>query len=486
MSTEPRALGWLAPIAAVPPAAALGAAVWSEAPAIGAAIAAAIGAGAGLFVARRRRPSQALHDFFAFSMVASTLAFGGSALATMHASAPIDPFDLSARLVAGALVGMAYGVVIGAALALVLRARSLGATGLFAVGLGWTVVPVSLALVTKDPGRLAALVGILGWLGAVASLRADLQALARSSAGAGARERAARTPAPFVRRALVLLGPGYAIGAVVLERVVPGHMLRAPGDLMLAALVPALLASLVGAFGLCASGRGLAARAPFAGVVAGFVCAPLTYLVLRASGSPPLFGQSVLRELFFVAIDGGMLGAPLGLALGVSFVPALALVSRLGRGVHARTFERAAAGALWILAASLAAIPLALGWDGPRCEWARRLPEAVHGVLAIVLLGGVALGAPAWARAIRAVGFVCLARRGRLAGWAVVHRAALDADDATVAALPAYLPLGDTDGVLVRLGEGPAAPFRSASMPELVARVPAPRGRGISIDPVDL
>lgn len=470
---------WLAPLSAAPPAAAVGELISRDAPMIGAAGAALLASASALWVLRERRPLR-----LAGYVTATSLLAGCVGAPIMYALAegislrdpPALPLALGFLCALGGVVGLSWGIASGAALALAVRGGPRPSRSLFVAGAAWMVAAAAKLAFTEwvaRPHVVALLVG--------GALLVVISPLFRARSPAAPEEPA---PAHEPRRAsawawgaLALVGPGLAAGVVVLERSIPRDWVPSATPLLAAALVPALLAAAAGAFS--ARGRApiwVALRALFACALSGLVCAPLTYVVVAAVsvGEVPADAST----LGLVSLFGGAIGAPVGLVLGVLFGGALGLVARLRRGALAGPIERASIGALWATAGGGALLVELNALPGEHFVTLGAIGDAnsvtVTVTAAAVALGGLALGGRALLRLTRAWRLLASARRGEHAEYAVALRSELDADEEALAALPAYLPFGRLDGVLVRRADPSPAPFRHATVSELVALVPAP------------
>lgn len=479
-------LGWLAPLVVAPPAAVLGAAVggaplgpddpnlvWSLVGALTAGLLAALSGCSGM---RERRPERL------WGRVATSAALAGGILllATLGARELVSTGSLGWGLRDGgflfgygAVGGLAFGLVAGLWLALMLRLRrGPSRTRRMAIlgGTGWVATAAALLVPAPHASAPALVLLVCG----LAALMLSPLLGARDGLAPDAPEVLQAAPQATGRSSLgglLLLGPGFPLGLVVLERVVPDSMHEGGLDLLVASVVPALLAALVGAWSM-RGGAGpahIGVRALAACLFAGAACAPLTYLTLVASGGA---GFS-LRDLGLVSLIGGGVGIPIGLALGVPFAAAVAALSRLSRGALARPIERAWLGVVW-LAAGAAAIGVSrlLPLDG----WLRPA-EVMTGqalITALVVMAvGMGVAAAAALQLARAWRLLVQAREGRLSAYAVIARSELD--DAMIAALPAYLPFGRLDAVLVRRDDPKSAPFRDATVSEPLALVPGTR-----------
>ncbi len=474
---------WLAPLSVAPPAAALGDLVSRDAPAIGAAGAALLASASALWVLRERRPLRLAGYVTATSLLAGCV---GAPIVYALAEGislrdpPALPLALGFLCALGGVLGLGWGFAAGAALALAVRGRPGPARSLFVAGTAWMVAAVA-KLAVLEWEASSHLVALLagGALLVVVSPLLRARSAAAPDEPAPAREPQRERASAWGWGALALVGPGLALGVVVLERSIPRDWVPSAMPLLAAALVPALLAALAGAFS--ARGRApvwVALRALFACALSGLVCAPLTYAVVVTVR----FGEVPAdpSTLGLVSLFGGAIGAPVGLLLGVLFGGALALVARLRRGALARPIERASIAALWVAAGALALfIELVAAPDRYLVDFGVSFSGygsslAVCVASGLVVLFGLVLGARALLRLVRAWRLLASARRGRDAEYAVALRSELDADEETLAALPAYLPFGRLDGVLVRRADPSPAPFRQATVQELVALVPGP------------
>lgn len=294
------------------------------------------------------------------------------------------------------------------------------------------------------------------------------------------RERRQMLPIPsrHARRrgALILLGPGLVLGLAVLERVIPPMLIRTEWrSLAIAGVAPAVLAALVGAWSMPAKMPSqVATRALFASIVAGGVCAPLTYLLLVAARWA-LQGELHWvhwRQFIAVSSVGGIIGAVIGGLLGAGFAVILAAAARLSRGAFARDLVRALGAGAWLLAG---AVVLAVDvWAVPAPILGGRPDLSVaQGAALVVMAVALVVGIEALRRLFHACRLLHRARRGTHPQYVVVRASDLDIDDASIAALPAYLPFGRLDGVLVRKLATGQPPFRDGSVSDLLARVPA-------------
>lgn len=481
-------LGWLAPLVAAPPAAIFGALIaqdrssiaWSV---VGAIVGAVLTALCGLWAMRERSPLRLLGRFIASATVAGSLGAPVTLLTLElalgdHDRSPAAFFPLGFTSAIGCVFGLAYGVGCGLVLALMLRLHRGPSRARRAVAIGgasWATTAVATLASSADRGTSGLLLLLLG-CGVTMLVLSPL--LRKKHEVSLCREREAPQVAGRSRgrlNAALLLGPGLAVGLVVLDRFIPRDMLPSGSIHLLAAgLAPALLAALVGAWSMrsARSPASVCLRGFVACTFAGAICAPSTYLVLVAA----TFGEVELdlRTFWLVSLFGGAIGVPTGLVLGVVFGGALAAVARLCRGVNARWIERASLGAAWLAAGGAAIVVHYLLGPSEALEWPSAMPMTSVVVTAaiVVMVAGLVLGGPAALRLVRAWRLLSAARRGERSDYAVVARDEIE-DDEAIAALPAYLPFGRLDAVLVRTIDPARAPFRDAPLTELVALVPS-------------
>lgn len=432
--------------------------------------AAILGSVVALFVRKERRAAPLAPRI----VVATTL--GGvilGSLALLIQAPRWDVVVVGVGALFGALGGVAFGVIAWLLVALALRAHR-GPRArprlLLVAGLAWLV---SLALRPENSVLLwASLLSILGgaiWLGwarRMARPDGDLADEPRDDEPAVRESLESRA-----RGALLLVVPSYVLGLLVLERAIPSGMLGASTAaplLGIAALVPALLGAGVGGWSRGAHGPGKAALRAFgASVLAGLVCAPLTFLCLL----PFILSDTndVAGTFFLVTFYGGIIGVPAGISFGFLFAATAALTSRLERGLLARPIARVLMAGSWIFASLLViAIDLAPGAS------TQLAPTAVSGSqpwvpwlgLAIIVAAVATGTGPArelwrWLRLFRHAGRPS-------SDHDIVALEDLDGDGLDLEPL---FPFGGVDAVLVRTRTAGAAPFREGTVSRPVGLV---------------
>lgn len=271
-------------------------------------------------------------------------------------------------------------------------------------------------------------------------------------------------PARALTGAIAVLPLGFVGGLAGMHAVldVPAlthdPMFGGPERFVVGASIVAALSAIAGALGSLPR-RPILVFLATAGLTLGvsLICAPLTYLALAEGGG----GHGPADLLFAVVVVGALMAAPFGLAFAGAYAPLVALMrwARERDAAVSRASSWLFAGVWWAIAGTALAH---LGGANLQITSSLSVADLLSAL-------GLALVLACAARLVWIAIWLDRVARGRASGWA------LEPAGAAHASLAPVLPWGPNDGVIVRVHDAAAGPFRSGEARVALWRASLPR-----------